>query len=222
MSDPLAESQPESACRRVLDRVRDEKRRTSRVLGAKHCANRARFETHHASRLAGVLAIALFVWLGLADAGHANSQISAKSLDEQVQEVKSDVLAIAAELRQLEEKLLYPSNTQLAVFVSLANGDALELDSVHIQIDGKPVAHHIYEFKELLALRKGGVQRIYTGNVSTGEHRMQVSMAGRLPGGSEFEEVGSFAFHKDVEPKIIDLSLEGRAIGGVKIAFGGE
>ena len=83
---------------------------------------------------------------------------SSRGLDEQVQEIKSDVLAIAAELNQLEERLLFPSNTQVAVFVSLADGETFRLDSVQIQLDGKPVAHHIYTFKELEALQKGGVQ----------------------------------------------------------------
>src|SRR5688572_24872454 len=38
-----------------------------------------------------------------------------RSLDEQVQEIKTDVLGIAAELNRLEEKLLYPSNTHLEI-----------------------------------------------------------------------------------------------------------
>src|ERR1041385_8825016 len=46
-----------------------------------------------------------------------------RDLDEQVQQTKSDVLSIAAELNQLEEKLLYPSGTQVAIFVALAKGD---------------------------------------------------------------------------------------------------
>src|SRR5687768_16505473 len=72
-----------------------------------------------------------------------------KGLDEQVQEVKSDVLSIAAELSQLEERLLYPSNTHLAVFVSLAPGETFRLDAVQVQIDGEAVAHYLYSFKEL-------------------------------------------------------------------------
>jgi hypothetical protein len=36
-----------------------------------------------------------------------------RSLDGQVQEIKSDILSIAAELGNLEERLLYPSNTQV-------------------------------------------------------------------------------------------------------------
>src|SRR6185369_5081690 len=86
-----------------------------------------------------------------------------KGLDEQVQEIKTDVLGIAAQLNRLEEKLLYPSDTQMAVFVSLASAEKFRLDAVDIQLDGKAVAHHLYTFKELEALQKAGVQRIYVG-----------------------------------------------------------
>ncbi len=119
--------------------------------------------------------------LGLSFAAYAQqvSREQIKGLDEQVQEIKSDVLGIAAELNQLEEKLLYPSNTQVAVFVSLAGRETFRLDSVEIQLDGTPVAHHLYTFKELEALQKGGVQRIYTGNVRSGEHDLEVFVIGK-------------------------------------------
>ena len=143
-----------------------------------------------------------------------------KGLDEQVQEVKSDVLSIAAELGRLEEKLLYPSNTQVAVFIALANADAMRLDAVQIQIDGQPVAHYIYSFKELDALRKGGVQRIYAGNVTTGEHQIQISVAGKLPGGADFNQTDSFAFQKGVEPKLVGVTLASPDTGQPAIAIG--
>jgi hypothetical protein len=143
-----------------------------------------------------------------------------KGLDEQVQEVKSDVLGIAAELSRLEEKLLYPSNTQLAVFVSLAGGDTMRLDAVRIQIDGQPVAHYIYSFKELDALRKGGVQRIYTGNVATGQHQIEVSISGKLPDGQDYDRSEQFAFDKGIEPKLVGLTLASPAAGGPAIALG--
>ena len=135
------------------------------------------------------------------------SKAQMQSLDEQVQEIKSDVLGIAAELRGLEERLLYPSNTQVSVFVSLAAAGSPRLDSVQIQIDGELAAHHIYSFKELEALQKGGVQRIYTGNISTGEHRLEVSVAGKLPGHGDFSGTESFSFSKDVEPKLVGITL---------------
>src|SRR5512147_632422 len=147
--------------------------------------------------------------------GTSKEQI--KGLDEQVQEIKSDVLNIAAELNQLEEKLLYPSDTQAAVFVSLAGGETFRLDTVEIQLDGKPVARHIYSFKELEALQKGGVQRIYTGNIRTGEHRLDVSIAGKSSG-ADFNGSQSFSFTKDAEPKLVGITLAG---GGSSIQLGG-
>ena len=111
-----------------------------------------------------------------------------KGLDEQVQEIKTDVLSIAAELNQLEEKLLYPSDTQIAIFVSVAKGEKFRLDAVDIELDGKSVAHHLYTFKELEALQKGGVQRIYVGNVRTGEHALQVTVIGKIRGRLGFPE----------------------------------
>jgi len=134
------------------------------------------------------------------------------SLDEQVQDIKSDVLEIAAELRNLEERLLFPSNTQVAVFVSLdlEGGEQLELDSVQIQLDGEPAANHIYSFKELEALRKGGVQRLYTGNVRAGKHRLEVAIAGQTAGGEDFVRSESFSFTKEVDPKLVGITLGGQ------------
>ena len=150
--------------------------------------------------------------LSAAAYGQEISKEQIKGLDEQVQEIKSDALSIAAELNQLEEKLLYPSNTQVAVFVSLAGGETFRLDSVEIQLDGTPVAHHLYTFKELEALRKGGVQRIYTGNVRSGGHDLQVLVLGKTEGGTDFEKAGRFKVDKDVGPKIVEISLAARDI----------
>jgi hypothetical protein len=138
-----------------------------------------------------------------------NNQQPMRGLDEQIQEVKSDTLKIAAELNQLEEKLLYPSGTQVAVFVAAAKGDTMRLDAVRLQIDGQLVAHYIYSFKELEALHKGGVQRLYVGNVATGDHQIEVVVDGKLENGSDFSRTGKFAFHKDVKPKLVELTLAG-------------
>ena len=144
-----------------------------------------------------------------------------RGLDEQVQEIKSDVLGIAAELNRLEERLLYPSDTQVAVFVSLAEGETFRLDSVQIRIDGELVAHHIYSFKELEALQKGGVQRIFTGNLRTGEHQLEVAVAGKRPGGTDFGGSQGFSFTKEVEPKVVGITLTGGDSGAASIQVGG-
>lgn len=135
-----------------------------------------------------------------------------KGLDEQVQEVKSDVLAISAELSQLEEKLLYPSNTHFALFVQLAKGDTLRLDSIDVQLDGQPAAHYIYSFKELEALQKGGVQRLHTGNVASGQHQLQVTVSGKLPNGQDYSRSETVAFAKDIKPKLLGLTVSSDSI----------
>jgi hypothetical protein len=143
-----------------------------------------------------------------------------RGLDEQVQEIKSDVLSISEELSRLEEKLLYPSGTQVAIFISLAEGNQMRLDAVQLQIDGQLVAHYIYSSKELEALRKGGVQRIYVGNVSTGDHQLEVLVDGKLKGGADFSRTESFAFSKEVKPKLVGLTLSGPDSGNTPIVLG--
>jgi len=170
------------------------------------------------SEAARVALVALAICGGASAArAQAVSKAQMQSLDEQVQEVKSDVLGIAAELDQLEEKLLYPSNTQVAVLVSMDKATAFRLDSVQIQIDGQPVARHVYSFKELEALKKGGVQRMYTGNTRTGEHRLDVSVAGKLSGGKDYAVTQSFPFSKDVGPKLVGVTLAGSGEPSIEI-----
>lgn len=184
------------------------------------------------SRLSLVL-VAVALFFGVAFAGPAALAADSKStrsektkstamqsLDEQVQEVKADVLAIAAELDNLEERLLYPSDTQVAVFVSFESGEAVALDSAQISIDGELVATHIYTFKELEALRKGGVQRIYTGNVRTGEHRLEVAVAGKR-GSKDFGTTQSFVFDKQIAPKLLGVTLAAGSSGDTAISIEG-
>ena len=144
-----------------------------------------------------------------------------KGLDQQVQEIKSDMLGIAAELAQLEETLLFPSGTQVALFVSLGEGDPFRLDSVEILLDGEAVARHVYSFQELEALRKGGVQRIYTGNVRTGAHTIEVSFKGRRADGADFSGRETLEFEKRVGPKIVELALAERS-GSASIQLAGH
>jgi len=203
---------------------RNNTRSRSRLLVATESEAGRRRARRRASLLAVGMAVTLALLtsvVGPPGVALATPKEQMRSLDEQVQEVKSDVLEVSAELRGLEEKLLYPSNTQVAVFVSVAEGGAFRLDSMQIQIDGELVAHHIYSFKELEALQKGGVQRIYTGNVRTGEHQIEVSVAGKLPNGNDVNGIESFSFSKQVEPKLVGITVAAGDSGGIGIQLGG-
>ena len=172
-------------------------------------------------RLICTLLLALLVCGPVASSGAQDiSGDDMRSLDGQVQEIKSDVLSIASELSNLEERLLYPSNTQIAVFVSIVDDETFRLDAVQIEINGELATHHIYSFKELEALQKGGVQRIYTGNIVTGSHELSVTIIGKLKSGKDFNETDSFAFAKGVKPKSLGITLAGPGFGNNGIQVG--
>ncbi len=143
-----------------------------------------------------------------------------RSLDGQVQEIKSDVLSIASELNTLEERLLFPSNTQVSIFVSIAEDEDFRLDAIELEIDGELATHHIYSFKELDALQNGGVQRLYTGNLTTGDHQLSVKMIGKLKNGKDFSESGLFTINKGIKPSALGIALASPGLGDDGIRVG--
>jgi hypothetical protein len=171
-----------------------------------------------------VLRLALATLCAVVLVGVANSQDlsgdSMQSLDGQVQEIKSDVLDIASELQNLEERLLYPTGTQLSIFVAVEEQQLFRLDAVQIKIDGVLATHHIYSFNELEALQKGGVQNAYTGNVVTGDHVLSVTVIGKTDGGEDFSQSDTFAFSKGVKPKTLGITLAEPSLGGNGIQLG--
>lgn len=158
------------------------------------------------NKIKTVITVLILVSLPLSawSAGLTREQI--KGLDEQVQEIKKDVLAISAELQLLEEKLLYPSTSQVSLFISIAKETSYSPDAVQIKIDGKKVAHHIYSFKEVDALKRGGVQRIYTGNIRGGKHQLVVDVMGKK-GGSKTKRKKTYTLTKGVGPKLVEINL---------------
>ena len=112
------------------------------------------------------------------------------------------------------------TGTHFAIFVDMDDGEEFRLDSVQIQLDGDLVAHHIYSFKELEALQKGGVQRIFTGNVPTGDHQLEVSIAGKHSNGKDFSAADSFVVSKHVEPKLVGIVLTEPGLTGSGIELG--
>lgn len=165
--------------------------------------------------MSDIKSVSLLVFLlslvPFADAADTVSRERIKGLDEQVQDIKTDVLAISTELLQLEETLIYPSGTQVSVFVSMAPDSDERLDAVDIRINGKGVMHHVYTHKELDALRSGGVQRIYTGNVPTGEHQLEVV----LSAGKGDSKKAVHTFQKETGPSLVEVTL----FGGEPIQF---
>lgn len=154
------------------------------------------------------IAVLIAMWAIACMAEEAN-QVPVESLDEQVQSIKSEVLRLSAELIQLQEKLMYPSDTQVSLYVSLAQGDKLRLETVSLKIDGKAATRYIYAARELEALQHGGVQRIYTGNILGGTHTLDVEITGKTSNNKDFQQSASHKFYKMKGPKVIEIILSG-------------
>lgn len=132
-----------------------------------------------------------------------------QGIDDQVQTLKKEVIQINHELSLLEEKLLFPSTTQIAVFVSVDAPQDFRLDSAELSIDNQVVAKYVYTFRELEAFHKGGVQRLHTGNIPTGAHNLSVLLRGKNAGGHPFEQTGTATVKKGVDPKFVEMHIVG-------------
>jgi hypothetical protein len=138
----------------------------------------------------------------------AASAASAAGLDTRVQEAKADVIKLNRDLLVLEEELLFPANTQVAVFVSMDVGKLFELESVQIKLDEKVVANYLYTPAEVKALHRGGVQRLYLGNLKTGTHEIVALFTGGGPHFRDYKRGATVKFDKGTEPKYIELQIK--------------
>ena len=130
-----------------------------------------------------------------------------KTLDARVQLLKKEVKALNRDLFILEEELLFPSSTQVAIFLSIDVGEFFRLDSVQVKIDDKIVANHLYTKRELGALERGGVQRLYMGNVKAGEHELVASFRGPGPNNREYKRATTIKFKKSSAAKFMELKI---------------
>ena len=130
-----------------------------------------------------------------------------KTLDGQVQSLKQEVIELNRDLFVLEEELLFPATTQVAVFLSMDVGKFFQLDSVQLKINDKVVANYLYTERELAALVRGGVQRIYTGNLRVGKHELVAFFIGKGPHDRDYRRGTTVAFDKDTGPKFIELKI---------------
>ena len=137
----------------------------------------------------------------------AGAQHTSAILDEEVQSLKEDVLALNRELFILEEELLFPSSTQVAVFVSLDVGEFFVLDSVQLKVDDQIVTNYLYTSSEVQALQRGGVQRLYMGNLKAGEHELVAIYTGKGPNGRDYRRGASHVMNKGLGPKFVELKI---------------
>ncbi len=155
-------------------------------------------------RVATAVLILVLVPVGVA------ADLQPVSLDAEVQDLKGAVLDLNRELFMLEEELLYPANTQVAVFVSMDVGEFFALDSVQLKLDGKSVTSYLYTEREITALHRGGVQQLFLGNLKAGSHELIAIFTGSGPHGRDYRRGATLTFEKQIGAKFVELQISDR------------
>ena len=140
-------------------------------------------------------------------AEEAQKEKSTQSLDSQIQNLKKEVTRLNRDLFILEEELLFPASTQVIVFLSLNHGNLFTLDAVELKINDDTVATHLYTERELSSLQRGGVQRLFVGNLPTGEHELTALFTGKGPNDVDYRRGATLTFEKALSTKYIELKV---------------
>lgn len=143
----------------------------------------------------------------LAQSGDADDQ----SVAESVESLKKKVIRLNRDLFILEEDLLFPASTQFAVFVSLDTGQFLKLDAIKLKVDGEVVASYLYTERQVKALERGGMQRLYVGNLKTGTHEVTAFVEGIGPDKRAYKQAATVDFEKDTGTAALEIRIQDRS-----------
>jgi hypothetical protein len=127
-----------------------------------------------------------------------------------VQALKKQLIDLNRDLFRLEEELLYPASTQVAVFLSVDVGTFFALDSVTLTLDEKEVTSYLYTEREVQALHRGGVQKLYLGNLKAGEHEIVATFTGKGPHERDYRRGTTIKFEKAIGAKYLELRISDR------------
>ena len=136
-----------------------------------------------------------------------SAEAQPNGITDEVQNLKQQVLELNRDLFLLEEELLFPSNTQVSIFLSMDVGEFFQLDSVTLKIDGKEVANYLYTERELEALVRGGVQRLHIDNLRSGEHELVAFFTGKGPHDRDYRRGATTVINKGLGPKYVELKI---------------
>lgn len=155
--------------------------------------------------------VLMVVSLGAAQVLAQSSTKGSDSLNDDLAALKGDVAELNAELARLEEDILFPLATQVAVFLSVDAGDAFQLDAVDLSINDRRISSHVYTDQEREALAHGGVQKLYLGNLAQGSHRVTATVNGRGKNGQFFRNQQNFSITKQEGASRVELVVRAQA-----------
>jgi hypothetical protein len=144
------------------------------------------------------------------EVGEMQARNEFRSLDQDVQALKKEVLDLNRDLFLLEEELLFPANSQVAFFISVDVGEYFDLDAVRLEIDGKEVSNYLYTEREVSALHRGGVHRMHMENLKVGNHELVAVFTGKGPSTRDYRRGATMNFEKGIGAKYVELEITDR------------
>jgi hypothetical protein len=160
--------------------------------------------------LFAAVAVSMAAFAGDEAGSAAEPATDRSALDAEVQSLRREVVDLNRDLFMLEEDLLFPASTQVAVFVSMDVGTFFALDSVQLKVDDKEVANYLYTGREQQALARGGVQRLWLGNLKAGEHEVTAFFTGQGPHERDYKRGTTLKVEKGVGAKYVELKVSDR------------
>lgn len=137
----------------------------------------------------------------------ADPEAAPAALATNMEDIKKSLLGLKRDLAILEEDLLFPASSQVSIFLSMDVGEFFQLDAVSVKINGREVSHHLYTERQTDALFRGGVQKLYLGNVKQGDNRVTAFFTGRGPAGRDYKRATTVEFEKTFEPAFVELKI---------------
>ncbi|GEM_PF-410081 len=128
-----------------------------------------------------------------------------ESLDPKIQALKEEILELNAQLFRLQEDLLFPEDSSVIVFLQVQGGHYFTLDAVKLHLNDTLVASHLYTDREVAALNKGGIQRLYQGNLKSGEHELVAIFSGVGPQQKDYKRAETIKITKEKGASFIKL-----------------
>lgn len=140
-----------------------------------------------------------------------SKQDASQGVQQDIESLKNEVIELNRDLFILEEDLLFSANTQVSVFISLDADEFFKLDSVQLKLDDKIVSNYLYTEREIKALKRGGVQRLYIGNLTSGEHELTAFFVGKGPSDRDYKRGTTKKIEKTANAKYIELKIVGNS-----------
>ena len=152
------------------------------------------------------VSLAALCCLSFAAASHGEPA-TRQSLDQEVEQLKEDVLSLDRDMTTFDRELRHPSQARFAVFLAVDVERRVNIEEVSLWVDQTVVSLSRYNPAQQYALGQGGVQRFHLGNLSRGRHAVQARFKAKGPGGQTWEGEASISVLKHSNPTLVILQI---------------